>query len=318
MSIAWVTGARGFIGQHLVRQLAQTDTVVAGLGHGALPPELAAQQGISHWINGDIDTANLQQLLSRSGPPRVIYHLAGGSSVGLSLQTPSEDFRRTVVAMSALLEWVRLATPQTQVVFASSAAVYGSNQLQQIPEQGGYTPYSPYGFHKLSAELLCQSYAQAFGLSIGIIRFFSVYGPGLRKQLLWDLCCRLQQRPQYLQMQGTGQEVRDWLYIEDAVRLLTSITDLLQNRQQFLPIQPLILNGGTGLGTKVCDIVKLLCAEFDLGIDVHFSNHQREGDPFSLVADPEILQSLGISLSYPLHQGIANYVQWFLRSTANR
>jgi UDP-glucose 4-epimerase len=304
MSIVWVTGARGFIGQHLVYQLIQAGTVVAGLGHGALPPELAAQQGITHWINGDIDIHNLQQLSKVSGYPDVIYHLAGGSSVGLSMQTPAEDFRRSVVSTAALLEWIRSSTPQTKLVVSSSAAIYGDTPIDNIPEEGNFTPYSPYGFHKRASELLCTSYAQNFSLQIAIVRLFSVYGPGLRKQLLWDLCCRLQKSPKTLELHGTGQEIRDWLYIHDAIEILIAASNAASPA-------PFIVNGGTGKGTSVRDVASLLCQKMNPGVVLKFSGQQRVGDPFSLVADITRLQTVNYIPQYTLSSGLENYVRWF-------
>lgn len=218
MTIIWVTGARGFIGKNLSNYLAQKGDQVLGLGHGALPPEISSKFGISYWVNGEIEDSNLRQLLEKSGQPDFIYHLAGGSSVGLSIQAPAEDFRRSVSTTAALLEWIRGNVPETKLVVSSSAAIYGNNHTDKILENGCFTPYSPYGFHKRAAELLCESYAHNFGLKIAIVRLFSVYGPGLTKQLLWDLCHRLQKSPSILELHGTGNEIRDWLFVEDAVQ----------------------------------------------------------------------------------------------------
>jgi UDP-glucose 4-epimerase len=304
MTIVWVTGARGFIGQHLVRCLADRGQRVSGLGHGAMPPELTTQEGFVHWINGDIDAHNLQQLRNQSGAPSVIYHLAGGSSVGLSLQTPTEDFRRSVVAISALLEWVRVDSPETSVVLSSSAAVYGNTTIAKIPEDGCYTPYSPYGFHKRAAELLCECYAHNFGLKIAIVRLFSVYGPGLRKQLLWDLSCRLQAFPDVLHLHGTGDELRDWLYVSDAVNFL------LQAGQE-ASTKPFILNGATGQATCVRNVATLLCKSWGLSPEIIFSGKQHIGNPFSLVSDTTQSKCLGIEPQVSLADGIDQYVNWF-------
>jgi UDP-glucose 4-epimerase len=304
MTTVWITGAKGFIGQHLSLYLAQQGHIVAGLGHGALPPEIASQRGLSYWINGDIDANNLQQLLQTSGTPSVIYHLAGGSSVGLSLQTPAEDFRRSVVSTSALLEWIRVATPETQLVISSSAAVYGDTSYDRIPEVGQFTPYSPYGFHKRSAELMCESYAQSFGLNIAIVRLFSVYGPGLCKQLLWDLCNRLQSSPEVLHLHGTGDEVRDWLYINDAVEFLVQASAMAS-------AAPFFVNGATGQGTCVRDVATLLCNTWQTDTKVVFSGKQHIGNPFSLVADVSQAQKMLIQLQYPLSVGLKQYVDWF-------
>ena len=73
----------------------------------------------------------------------------------------------------------------------SSAAVYGPGHEGPIGEDARLDPASPYGCHKLVMELLCRSYARSFGVSIVLLRLFSVYGEGLQKQLLWDLCSKL-------------------------------------------------------------------------------------------------------------------------------
>jgi UDP-glucose 4-epimerase len=304
MTITWITGARGFIGQYLSRYLAKQGDHVFGLGHGAYPPEISTKFGIIRWINGEIDATNLRQLLDVSGYPSTIYHLAGGSSVGLSIQTPTEDFRRSVVSTAALLDWIRTTTPETRLVVSSSAAIYGDTKIDPIPEEGTYIPYSPYGFHKRASELLCESYTQNFGLNIAIVRLFSIYGPGLCKQLLWDLCCRLKEAPDVLNLQGTGREIRDWLYVEDAVNILVAAG------QSSLDV-PLILNGGTGIGTSVKSVTDLLCKHLHLSPQITFSGQQKAGDPFSLVADISKLQALNIPIQYSLTTGLEKYANWF-------
>lgn len=304
MPVVWITGAKGFIGRHLSRHLSKHDYLVLGIGHGTWPSEIAIQDGISYWVNGEIEDSNLWQLLDRSGKPDIIFHLAGGSSVGFSIQSPKEDFYRTVVSTATLLEWIRLFTPETKSIIVSSAAVYGNAAKHPIPEIGHYTPYSPYGFHKRTLELLCESYAQNFGLQMTIVRLFSIYGPGLYKQLIWDLCCRMTKSPSQLKMQGTGKELRDWLYIEDTVKILTTVA-----RSQTQPFA--IINGGTGQGICVADVVRQVCQAWHLSPQIFFSGEERLGDPQQLVADITELQRLGINIEYTLEKGVDAYVKWF-------
>ena len=87
----WVTGANGFIGRHLVRVLADIGHAVHGIGHGAIEDAERERIGLSEWLNGEIDAANLKTLAGLSGSPSTIFHLAGGSSVGLSIAQPYED-----------------------------------------------------------------------------------------------------------------------------------------------------------------------------------------------------------------------------------
>jgi UDP-glucose 4-epimerase len=304
MPVVWVTGARGFIGSNLSSYLAQQGHQVLGVGHGTWPPEIAIQSGISYWVNGEIDSSNLRQLLDKSGSPDVIYHLAGGSSVGLSIQAPAEDFRRSVQSTAALLEWMRANVPEARLVISSSAAIYGNGHTGAIIEDGYFTPYSPYGFHKRAAELLCESYAHNFGIQIAIVRLFSVYGPGLCKQLLWDICNRLNQSPSLVKLHGTGDEIRDWLYIEDAVCILISAGSSASQA-------PFTVNGGTGSGTSVRDMATLLCKAWGQSPELMFSRQHRVGDPFSLVADTQNLQTLGFVPKYSLTLGLEKYVHWF-------
>ena len=304
MSVVWVTGAKGFIGKHLCNYLSQQGEQVLGLGHGAWPLEIATKSGLCYWVNGEIEDSNLWQLVEHSGYPDIIYHLAGGSSVGLSLQSPTEDFRRTVISTATLLEWVRLHAPTTKLIVSSSAAVYGNSQLHSIPEEGSYTPYSPYGFNKHATETLCQSYSHNFAINIAIVRLFSVYGTGLRKQLLWDLCSRLKTNTTILTMQGTGDEIRDWFHISDVVRLLVCVANYAS------PV-PFIVNGGTGIGTCVRDITNIVCQAWELSLSIKFTGQTRKGDPTSLIADQQKLKSINFYHQADLVSELNHYVKWF-------
>src|SRR5258707_14150397 len=136
----WVTGANGFIGRRLVRVLADRGNRVHGIGHGAIGDAEKHRIGLEHWLNGEIDAANLNALASQSGLPSTIFHLAGGSSVGLSIAQPFEDFSRTVASTARLLEWLRGSAPHCHVIAASSAAVYGAGHTGSIFEKAELAP----------------------------------------------------------------------------------------------------------------------------------------------------------------------------------
>ena len=302
--IIWVTGANGFIGRYLVRELAGAGHAVHGVGHGALDAAEAGRLGLLTWINGEIDAANLNALAAH-GRPTQIFHLAGGSSVGLSIEHPFEDFSRTVASTARLLEWLRGSAPDCALIAASSAAVYGADHVGPIPESAVPTPMSPYGQHKLMMEQLCQSYARSFGLSCTIVRLFSVYGPSLRKQLLWDICSRLTAQPETLNLGGTGGEIRDWTDVRDVARLLVRFAEPTP-RHTFR-----IINGGSGRGTRVADIADCLVRQWGGSTVVRYSGVGRPGDPVSLLADDESLRRIGFDWRIALDRGLADYVAWF-------
>jgi len=301
----WVTGANGFIGRHLVRELADAGHSVHGIGHSAIADTEKQRLGLGIWLNGEIDAANLNAFAAGSGPPSTIFHLAGGSSVGLSIAQPFEDFSRTVGSTARLLEWLRGNAPDCRLIVASSAAVYGTEYSGPIAEDAVPLPMSPYGQHKLMMEQLCRSYAVSFGLRSTVARLFSVYGPHLRKQLLWDMCSRLQSGERNLVLGGTGAEMRDWTDVRDVVRFFAKIAEVPQQEDYQ------IINGGSGLGTSVADIAGMLVKSWGGDTAVQFSGLVRAGDPFSLIADDARLQNASFAWKIPVTRGLADYVAWF-------
>ena len=127
---------------------------------------------------------------------------------------PFADFQRTVGSTAALLEYIRVDCPGAALVYPSSAAVYGHAVQLPMQEDGPLRPVSPYGVHKKFAEDLIRSHCVMFGLRASIVRLFSIYGEGFRKQLLWDACRKLLAGER--EFFGIGDETRDWLHVDDA------------------------------------------------------------------------------------------------------
>lgn len=304
MASAWVTGARGFIGRRLVHHLRDEGLTVCGIGHGHLPANLWAEAGLAHWLNSEITAEALSQLAADHGAPTLIFHLAGGSAVGPSLNAPFEDFMRTAGTTARLLEWLRTHSPRSKLVVASSAAVYGDTRGTPADESRPSSPVSPYGFHKLMMEQLCHEYSQVFGLETAVLRMFSVYGEGLRKQLLWDCGGKLMAESDSIELGGTGEELRDWIHIDDAVAMMRHVASLAG-------VSCPIFNGGSGVAVKVRDIVALLSQSLQRPKRVKFSGISRRGDPIVLVANTARITATGISCRVPLNVGMQRYADWF-------
>jgi UDP-glucose 4-epimerase len=311
MALVWITGARGFIGRHLAAYLSRHGDQVAGIGHGAWVESDALAWGISQWINGDIHSGNLQSLRKRLGTPDIVFHLAGGSSVGAAIASPYEDFARTVTTTAELLDWIRLESPVTRLIAVSSAAVYGAGHQNGIAEDQARVPFSPYGYHKLMMEQLCRSYAATYGTRVVVARLFSVYGSFLQKQLLWDLCTKLTSGTATVELGGTGEELRDWTDVRDVVRALSLLNELASDAAP-------IVNVGTGRATSVREVASMVTDAWPTTASTIFSGKSRSGDPFSLVADGSRLRVLGFEWAVPVETGIRDYVEWYLRQARSR
>lgn len=306
MKVIWITGGKGFIGRNLAEHSASHDCEVFGIGHGQWSNEECSMWGFKSWKGSEIDSITLAQLASQTGLPQVIYHLAGGSTVSASIQRPYEDFKKTVDTTARLLEWVRRESPSTKVVATSSAAVYGAKHSCAISEESTSDPYSPYGFHKYMLENLFASYRTTYDLDLCIVRFFSVYGAGLEKQLLWDLCHKLAKAKQReITLNGNGNEVRDWLHVQDAVRLLWQVG-------QAESIQ--MVNGGTGIPTTIKQIATKIVNAWGGDFVVDFNGVARKGDPQSLLSNTDKSMSFGFTPKVLVDDGIKEVVEWFKES----
>lgn len=295
-SRALVLGGAGFIGRHLVRQLRvqfpDMELDVAGDRVSELPEE----PGVRRWT---VSLPDLLQLLPQE--PALIYWAIGGASVAASVQDPRHDYRRSVPPLNILLEQLTRTWVQTRLVFISSAAVYGRHGGAATPTSAPLAPISPYGEHKLTSERMIAAFDPT-GTRSHVVRPFSVYGPGLRKQLFWDALEKGRQGE--FRFHGAGSELRDWLYVGDLVALLADMADA----SKFFP--PL-LNAGTGIGRRVAEVLELVHQLGGLPASPEFLGLARAGDPDRLVACPHEQQLLEGYFQTPLSQGLQRYWDWY-------
>jgi len=125
---------------------------------------------------------------------------------------------------------VRRSGRRPLVLFPSSAAVYGDLKETRADEETPLAPISPYGFHKAACELLGREYAECFGLRVVVCRLFSLFGPTQRRLLVWELYKQLSGPAQTVWLEGTGEEVRDYLHVEDAAAAFLHLAGAL-NRE---------------------------------------------------------------------------------------
>ena len=291
-----VTGGGGFIGRHLVRRLISADSQVISLGGNRDSAELVDG---AHYIFGDISRDTLETV---EFEPNIVFHLAGGASVGASIANPPEDFLKTVYSSVLLLDFLRRNWPEATLVYVSSAAIYGEASHKEASHDLTCLPLSPYGVHKRLVEFLLLDHARLYGTRSVIIRPFSVYGIGLEKQLLWDALEKA--RRGVFEFFGTGNEFRDWVYVSDLVQCLMLASE---EAERDVPV----FNAGTCRGTSVKEVLTEL---------LHLSGEDREpiflgapkvGDPDRLVADDSIESLLGPLFITPMREGLQAYVNWY-------
>lgn len=298
-NVVLVTGAHGFIGRYIAKVYAQNGWYVIGVGHGEWNDVEQLAWGVAKWHHLDVTKQNLIDLNIN---PNVIIHAAGGSSVPLSIQNPELDFEKTVTSTAEVLKYLREKNTEIKFVYLSTAGVYGAAESLPISESAKLNPLSPYGKHKLLAENLCIEYSNKYNLSTAVIRLFSVYGAGLQKQLLWDALNKVQDNQS--NFFGTGEEVRDWLHVRDAASLIYKFAPLANKNC-------LIVNGGSGVGITVRELLMQLFLLCDFNQVAHFSGIAREGDPIGYIADISVAKAIGWEPEVSLNKGLQEYIGWF-------
>jgi UDP-glucose 4-epimerase len=292
-----ITGGLGFLGKAVARRFRLAGARIVGLGRG--DGATARSIGYDHWLTADVALSSLAFLNERFS---TIVHCAGNGSVALSLEQPLRAFEDTVVGTAALLEHVRLRDPDARVVVASSAAVYGAANDEPLREDRPPNPVSPYGFHKLMVEQLLRTYARAFAVRAVAVRFFSIYGPGLRRQLLWDAANRLSVGNPTATFWGTGRETRDWIHVDDAASLIEAVSANGQGRD--------VINGGSGIRMTVADSLAALKDALGSRTEIQFNGSEKPGDPKYYLADTRQARSLGWNPMVDLHDGMRQYSSW--------
>lgn len=289
-------GANGFIGKHIALWLERSDYNV-----------LRAD------INSDGDRACILidpvhpdfEALFGSEQYDICINCSGAASVPESLNNPFHDFTLNTMRIAEILEGMRLVSPETRFIHLSSAAVYGNPVSFPIMESDPVNPVSPYGWHKLQAEEICREYSSVHGVKTLSMRIFSAYGPGLRKQLFWDVYQKALKNER-IELFGTGNETRDFIYVDD---IAACINILIRNSV----FDGRAVNIASGEATSVRTAVTTLLEALGWQREIVFSGEGRSGDPRYWQADVSYMKELGFVPAYSLRNGMGKVASWMIQ-----
>jgi UDP-glucose 4-epimerase len=242
------------------------------------------------YYRADVTHADLSGIIGEFAPD-VILHAAGTASVRDSLTAPLEDLRAAVMTWANILEGIRRSSLRPVIFFPSSAAVFGNPAELPIGEDAPLAPISPYGFHKLSCELLAREYASCFGFDVIVGRFFSIIGSRQRRLLLWELYEQFVGPAPVVWLQGTGEESRDFLAVDDAASAIFELAGH-ERRGQGGQGRCLIVNVASGQETRIRELAGLLRTFLKSEKEIRCRGEVRIGDPRNWCADISLLHSI--------------------------
>jgi len=297
-----IIGSAGFIGSNLVSKSLNLGYKVYGLD--------IKKVNITNYdyFNISIETDDFLKLMSKIKFDYVV-NCSGSADVSFSIHNPLKDFQLNVSSVFFVLNAIKEFQPNTTYLHFSSAAVYGNPDIFPISETSILKPISPYGFHKYQSEMICKEFAELYDLNIKIIRAFSVFGVGLRKQLLWDIYQKGLNN-NTVEFWGTGDETRDFIYIDDLIEVIFLI--LINSNSKYD-----IYNVANGNDIKINDLVTQFYNLLGWNINISFNQLCKPGDPKFWKANIDNIKSLGYQQKYSLEQGLLKTAKWYQNYVAN-
>lgn len=318
-----VTGGAGFIGSHVVRQFVNKypDYQIYNLDKLTYAGNLENLTDIDKaenytFVKGDIcDAIFIQKLFSEHCFDGVI-HLAAESHVDRSITNPMEFVQTNVIGTVTLLNAFKSFCIKDSAIFyhVSTDEVYGElSDEGKFTETTPYSPNSPYSASKASSDHFVRAYHETYGIQIRISNCSNNYGSHHFPEKLIPLMINniLNKKP--LPVYGKGENVRDWLFVEDHAKAIDIIFHNGRNGETY--------NIGGNNEWKNIDLVRLLCHQMDekLGNPKNTSEQlityvtDRAGHDFRYAIDStKLMNELGWSPSVTFEQGLSKTIDWYL------
>lgn len=316
-----VTGAAGFIGFHVARQLLGEGRPVVGLDNlnsyydPALKKARLAQLGNASgfsFVEADLaDRDTIAALFARHGFAQVV-HLAAQAGVRYSIERPHAYADSNLTGFLNVLEGCRHHGCR-HLVYASSSSVYGANaKLPFAVQDRTDHPVSFYAATKRANELMAQSYSHLYRLPVTGLRFFTIYGPWGRPDMAMFLFVNAIMEGRPIRLFNHGKMRRDFTYIDDVTRVVSKLLDRVPADNPAAANTPSRLyNVGNHHPEELMRVVGLL--ERELGrTAVKELLPMQPGDVLETFADVEdLMRDTGFAPSTPIEHGVRNFVAWY-------
>ncbi|MFL6200935.1 MAG: NAD-dependent epimerase/dehydratase family protein [Thermoanaerobaculia bacterium] len=309
-----VTGGLGFIGSNLaLRLLAEgarvtlCDAMIEG--YGGNPANIREIRSEVEVDGSDVrDAAAMERLVAGKD---VVFHLAAQVSHVMSLSNPYPDIDINIKGTAVVLEACRKVNPEAVVVRSGTRGQYGPAVKLPVSEETPSDPRGIYEISQLSAEMICRTYTRIHGIRTVPLRLTNVYGP--RSQMRhsqfgvvnWFLRLALEGRP--IPIFGSGQILRDFLYVEDCVEALLAAAGEPQAVGE-------ILNVGHDRPSTFLEVAEILC-EIVPGARIEFTEftpERRAQEPGDFVSDiAKIRRLVGWEPKIGLREGLARTAEFY-------
>ena len=310
-----VTGGAGFIGSHLADRLVDAghDVIVLDNFSTGRPRNLSHSRGRSNFqlVRADIRRIP-RSFVKRVGRVDRVAHLAAATSVQQSVRDPVSTTEVNVIGTLNVLGAAK-ALKAERVVFASSAAVYGTPRAFPIAEDASISPISPYGTSKAASELYLRAFEENHGIEAVSLRYFNVYGPRQTPSEyagVISVFAKRALRRQPLQIFGDGSQTRDFIYVSDVID--ATVIALEKN------LKSRAFNIASGKEITILELAKMMQEIIEAGLELRFSP-SLAGDIARSIADVTRAHSeLGFIAGTSMKDGLSTTAQWLAQGVRTK
>ena len=325
-----VTGAAGFIGFHVARQLCQRGDTVVGVDNFTPYYDVDLKRARAALLNEsplfeleEIDLADrgATEELFAAHNFDVVIHLAAQAGVRYSLENPFAYIDSNIVGMTTILEGCRHSNVK-HLVYASSSSVYGSNTKQPFATSDNVDhPVSLYAATKKANELMAHTYSHLFELPTTGLRFFTVYGPWGRPDMALYKFTKAIIAGQAIDIYNNGKMQRDFTYIDDitegVIRTADSIAiaDATWNSEQPNPATSnapyRIFNIGNNQPVELLRLIEVLEDALGMKAQRNMLPMQPGDVPATYANVDDLSTAVGFKPATSIEQGVKNFVEWY-------
>jgi len=306
-----VTGGAGFIGSHLVDELIRQgrhvivyDNFSTGFRQNLGQALNTARLKI---IEGDI--LDLSRLKSALEGVSTVFHLAANADVRGGIVNTAIDVEQNMLGTHRVLEAMR-AQSVREIIFTSSATVYGEPDRFPTPESQPLIQTSLYGASKLAAEAMIQAYGEYFGIRSYCFRFVSWIGERYSHGVVRDFVQKLMRNPKELEILGDGKQRKSYLHVADGIRGIFSAMQNLKDLKN-------VLNLGHVEYMNVKDVANIICQEMGLKtVNYRFTGGARGwlGDSPFVLLDISKMRETGFQPEISIEEGVRRTVRYLLEN----
>jgi nucleoside-diphosphate-sugar epimerase len=249
---------------------------------------------------------NFFSKLIKKHNPKNIFFLSGNPSPSISENKHLFDIKVNNIKIQNLLEAAKINNFLGKIIYGSSIAVYGSNNKKKIGENELLNPESHYAVSKINAENQCMYYANKFKLNIIVLRLSSVFGPGLNRQVIYEIIKKTILNPKKkLFMDGSSNDKREFLFIDDLIKILL----LIANKK----INSGIYNIGTSRQIYIKNIIKYVQKKLKLNYPVIFLK-KKTSPKFSIICTKKIKRIIKYKIKNNLYNNLNKTIRYCERT----